>query len=285
MAQGFFHEENYVQCGNYIYSNLGNWFYNYGGIGVIFSDVHLFDGTLTHNETNGNNETTEVNYPNLNYGPNELMDYFNQLYCDRFLLVPFKDIRIVSETDKAAFLSDCTAKLRSIVKHYSDTNSDKFLGLLETMFFEYNPIENYNMTESGTDVQHPELTTTIDGDGTTTVNGTTTTTNTAGSGANMPTTKNYTTTYDDSSEGRLQSYSTTQGQTTTTVTGGPTTTTNNNSTKTERGTDTLIHSLNRSGNIGVTTTQQMIEQEREILKFNIIKEYFEGLVPLITLAI
>lgn len=279
MAQGFFHEENYVQCGNYIYSNLGNWFYKYGGIGVIFNDVHLFDGTLTHQE-NG----SEVNYPNLDYGPNELMDYFNQLYCDRYLAVPFKNVRLTSQADQDVFLSDCVEKLRAIINHYTNTNSDKFLGLLETMFFDYSPIENYNMTESGTDVRHPELTTITSGDSNSSTNGTTTTTTTADS-TNKPTTKNYTTTYDDSTEGRLQSYSTTEGQSTTTVTGGPVTDVTNNQTVTENGTEQTIHNLTRSGNIGVTTTQQMIEQERNILRFNIIKEYFDGLVPLITLAI
>ena len=38
----------------------------------------------------------------------------------------------------------------------------------------------------------------------------------------------------------------------------------------ERTEGTTDHTIKRTGNIGVTTTQQMIEQEREIAKFSII---------------
>ena len=39
--------------------------------------------------------------------------------------------------------------------------------------------------------------------------------------------------------------------------------------------DTLDHSLTRSGNIGVTTSQQMIEQERQLVKFSVLREFFD----------
>ena len=41
--------------------------------------------------------------------------------------------------------------------------------------------------------------------------------------------------------------------------------------------DTKIHNLTRSGNIGVTTSQQMIAQERDIVRFSIIEEFFKDL--------
>ena len=49
--------------------------------------------------------------------------------------------------------------------------------------------------------------------------------------------------------------------------------------------DKLEHSLTRSGNIGVTTTQQMLEQERQIVKFSIINEFYQDLVEQLCLQI
>lgn len=48
------------------------------------------------------------------------------------------------------------------------------------------------------------------------------------------------------------------------------------------GSDTTEHSLNRSGNIGVTTTQQMIQQEREVLKFNLFSIISRDIINKIT---
>lgn len=48
-------------------------------------------------------------------------------------------------------------------------------------------------------------------------------------------------------------------------------------TGTTRSTDTGSHHLTRQGNIGVTTTQQMLEQERNIRMINIAKMYFDEL--------
>ena len=42
-------------------------------------------------------------------------------------------------------------------------------------------------------------------------------------------------------------------------------------------TDTDTHSLTRKGNIGVTTSQQMLQSERDIAMFSIIEEYFREL--------
>ena len=42
--------------------------------------------------------------------------------------------------------------------------------------------------------------------------------------------------------------------------------------ETEDYTDTFTHTLHTHGNIGVTTTQQMIEAEREIVRYNLVEE-------------
>lgn len=51
------------------------------------------------------------------------------------------------------------------------------------------------------------------------------------------------------------------------------------------GNDTTEHTLTRSGNIGVTTTQQMLESERELARFNIIDEFCKELNKQILLGV
>lgn len=119
---------------------------------------------------------------------------------------------------------------------------------------------------------------------TTTVDGTTTTTpNTTDS--------TYTTTYNDTNE-RLNNKTTTSG--TNTTSDDTTTTTDSHSTPKYSRTETTGYRgytdsysattpnkhgrvFNRTGNIGVTTSQQMLEQERNIARINIIEEYMNDI--------
>lgn len=94
-------------------------------------------------------------------------------------------------------------------------------GLYASTQFEYNPISNYDMTESSRDEDRA-------------------------------------TTSGDSTESSTSFDSTTQKDTGKTVSSGSASNTN-------------IHQLERSGNIGITTTQQMIDQERGILTFDFVQ--------------
>ena len=110
--------------------------------------------------------------------------------------------------------------------------------------------------------------------------------------AGTPKTSHYTTTMDDSSEERLASYDTTSGDTaqmsngltqtdfplTGRKTAGAPGAASYTDTKsfTDR-TDTNNHELTRKGNIGVTTSQQMIESERQLVRFSLLKEFFEDI--------
>lgn len=114
-----------------------------------------------------------------------------------------------------------------------------------------------------------------------------------------PTVSHYTTTYDDDSQGRLASYDVRSGSSSTTVSADPTQ--NSQETKltpsagssthrNEEFTDTHTHdddsyTLTRSGNIGVTTSQQMIESERELADFDVVRMWFEELNKWIMLQI
>lgn len=66
-----------------------------------------------------------------------------------------------------------------------------------------------------------------------------------------------------------------------TETGTKTTTKTGTETETTRGTKRI----NRTGNIGVTTTQQMIQQEIDIWKWNFVERIFEDLDEILTLPI
>lgn len=125
---------------------------------------------------------------------------------------------------------------------------------------EYNPIQNYDMTESGTD--------THTGDDTLTKSGNQTRAMTGG--------RKTTTTITDSVQGFDSNTYTPSTKTETTdetiysVGASPeteTTTYNNVRDKTEYNTETG-HALTRSGNIGVTTSQQMLQSEIDLWKWN-----------------
>lgn len=110
--------------------------------------------------------------------------------------------------------------------------------------------------------------------------------------AGIPTTNHYTTTMDDPSTGRLQNYDTTTGDTaqsmvakvetempaTGHITAGSPNSPSYTDTKTySNRNDENEHSLTRSGNIGVTTSQQMIESERQLVRFSLLREIFEDI--------
>lgn len=114
-----------------------------------------------------------------------------------------------------------------------------------------------------------------------------------------PTTRNYTTTMDSAAEGRLETYTTTTGDTAqaSNVKGSQerpaigrakigseqpsyTDTTSFMSRKTEK-----EHTFSRNGNIGVMSTQDMINQEREVVRFSLEKEFFDDLRKTLLLQI
>ena len=115
-----------------------------------------------------------------------------------------------------------------------------------------------------------------------------------------PTQNHYTTTMDSASTGRLESYDTTTGDTaqdlvsstdTETPAQGRITAGSPNSpsyTDTKTFTnkkETKEHELTRKGNIGVTTSQQMIESERQIVRISLVKEFFDDIAKQLLLSV
>lgn len=189
------------------------------------------------------------------------------------------------------------------------TNSYKYGRLYATMIARYNPIENYDRTEDTTltdtfDKTWTKGTTAV----TTDVNDRTNTetknlNDTLGSKTDVSTivtglqendseVKKQVTAYDSSTfnNANLETVHATSGQRTdrnttetgaqinlesgtitNAITGGGSETTVNSGSDKDTGTITHVTHIHSSGNIGVTTSQEMLESERKIAEFNLVK--------------
>lgn len=137
----------------------------------------------------------------------------------------------------SAYLQSLTKpEITQRVVNYINSNVYELDTLYKTTTQQYNPISNYDMTESGRD----ETRSNASGDST-----------------------SYSTTYDDSTTDRKTGKTSTTGSTS----------------------EAFIHSLNRSGNIGVTTSQQMLQSERDIAEFDFIGYVAERVASQFTTAI
>lgn len=140
----------------------------------------------------------------------------NCMYIDERLAQCFSEKPI-----SPAFQHMTATEILIMIGDFLQSKEYELNGLYASTQFEYDPISNYDMTESSRDEDRA-------------------------------------TTSGDSTESSTSFDSTTQKDVGKTVSSG---TANN----------TNIHQLERSGNIGVTTTQQMIEQERGVLTFDFIQ--------------
>lgn len=143
--------------------------------------------------------------------------------------------------------------------------------LYKTLSLEYNPIENYSMTETE-NVQDSHK-------GTTESDATDTDTNTE------------TTIVNDNASNQLWGFNSTDsvnsdkqvGDTTKNVDGTRNATHKNTDTETKD--ITSDRTLKRSGNIGVTTSQQMIESERQLWLWNFFESVFSDVDKILVLKI
>ena len=141
-----------------------------------------------------------------------------------------------------------------LVKSHLLLNSYKYSGLYKTTLLEYNPIENYSMSETGTDTRTPNITTT--------------------DSTNIGEQANSTTSTDSVSPYDTQTF-TDSNKTVVSENNGAR---EDRNTRTESGTDTTSHEFKRSGNIGVTTSQQMLESERKVVNFAFLKIVFSNII-------
>lgn len=125
-------------------------------------------------------------------------------------------------------------KITAAVADFINSHVYELDKLYATTEAEYDPIQNYSMTESGTDA------TTASSSGDTT---------------------DYTTSYNSSTENKT----------------GKSAASGSSST-------TLVHNFTRSGNIGVTTSQQMLQSERDLAHFDFVGYVAEMIVTNFTIS-
>ena len=317
----------------------------------IFDPVaEIFNGTLTYTDPASK---TEKHYPVIaDYAAifNWYIEQFGERYCYR----PVEIGRYNPNTKNIMDYDDAVNVVLNLmsrsIKHFAQFNKLKYLKLLETLQYDYNPIQNYNMIEKGLDtttyngkefgdhdvkanqlggleVDGPlsSITMGTNPDGTPNLSIEFDMNKKLGSklnqvsdqrsgqeaesagtdqvstkqGANVKT-NHFTTTYDDHSEGRLQSYDTSEGSIASVnlsvgendlpVNGraysGAANHPSYKDTKSfEDRNDKRLHDFSRDGNIGVMSTQDMINQEREAARINVLFEFIEELNQYILLNV
>lgn len=187
----------------------------------------------------------------------EMFSYFVNKFGERDFYKYYDTENVTNNTNMVKQASDYIAL-------YGKSHKYEYDKLVDTLSLEYNPIENYSMTEKGTDTRTPNITQTNKG-----VN-----TNTIGVDTSITTGK---TTFDKS-----DSFI---NDTKTTNTGTNTDTQDINTTVTTAGNEKTVHEFTRSGNIGVTTSQQMIESERQLAMFSVVDLFVKAIADIILIGV
>lgn len=167
------------------------------------------------------------------------------------------------------YISSDVTEVASIISNLAEIYNNEYTTKVSMLLMDYNPIENYNSSET-------ETTTTENA--TTTGNENTTTSTTNSTTENSGVTTNKVSPYDS------ENFNNDNNTTTTNTTSGnatDTTTINDSGNMTSNGTSS--RTLTRKGNIGVTTTQQMIESEYELRAKNLVFEFLDKVSKFILL--
>lgn len=273
-----------------------------------------------------------ISYLDCGLTNNEIYQDFLSIYGELPLLKPYYHNNIDGTKDSVG-------KMVQIMQAVMNQNLFKYKKLAATLGFEYNPINNYDMEESGTDTTTPSGSETINHDidslkvSSVRITGPANPTLTppadgsksvdisfiankkigyteqsaadvqAGqqvdttkdadlkSGA-TPSTHNYTTTMDDKEIGRLKDYSTTSGVTGQlsrfkseqdspimgeVISGSPNAPSYTDTKSFSDRQDETEHTLARHGNIGVMSTQDLINQERAVVRYSLEREFLDDI--------
>ena len=222
-----------------------------------FATVDYWNETITTFKNIFSNVKTFINFSET---PSEIFDLFQMYNADRLVFKQFPTTQ--QETIKAI------TQLTNYCTIFARTYQNKYNKLLATEALEYDPIENYSMIESGTDVRTPDLVSNTTASGTSSGNSTDTNTTTS-----AVTTYDNTADFINQNKGTSDTTNTTSAENSST---GKTTTT---------GTEKTTHEFKRSGNIGVTTSQQMIQSEREVADFSALAQFVTDIANIICLSI
>lgn len=148
--------------------------------------------------------------------------------------------------------------LKSSINNWCMVNTEKWKNLFATTQYDYNPIHNYDRTEEVTET----ITTT---DNTTAEkNSTNTNTNSSNQSGNSQTSK---AAFNAVTSATMQPVENSQNSQE--ISGNTSDTYNDKTSYENIGSNTRTLNTKTQGNIGVTTTQEMIQAERDILQYNL----------------
>ena len=232
-----------------------------------------------------------------------------------FSYEPFNDSDFLLNLKNYIYFNHGSLQVRPTLEENIDSIPNMVLNMIECKKYQYNklwkstllnyePLENYRMEESGTDTSIENTTSNI-GEQTNNGNDSKTTNNgeiniASSNSTNYggkETTSEFVSPYDDT-EARLSKKTENEytnrkdGTTATSTTEAREDSETSNSsvtvgarTDTSTNDSTTNHTFTRSGNIGVTTSQQMLQSEREIAYFNFISIVAHDIVKLIAICI
>lgn len=187
----------------------------------------------------------------------EMFEYFLEKYGERDFYRTFDVQNSVNNEGAIAHAS-------AYIALYGKSHKYEYDKLVDTLSLEYNPIENYSMTEKGRYARTPNLIHT----------GTSENVNSSSADNTATTGK---TTFDKS-----DSFT---NDTQITNTGATSDTTNITTTSKTTGYEQNNHEITRSGNIGVTTSQQMIESERKLAMFSVVDIFVKAIADIILIGV
>lgn len=187
----------------------------------------------------------------------EMFEYFWGKYGER-------DFYKMFDTENDTSNANAVKQASTYITLYGKSHKYEYDKLVDTLSLEYNPIENYSMVEKGTDTRTPNITQANKGKNV----------NTIGIDNSITTGK---TTFDKS-----DSFI---NDTKTTNAGTNTNTEDINTTVTTSGNEKTVHEFTRSGNIGVTTSQQMIESERQLAMFSVVDLFVKAIADIILIGV
>lgn len=223
-------------------------------ISYFFEDIYI-PLRVRDNTTHAMTEPPEYTYTKIGYSIDEITDAYMALYGYNMLSVPLPDWHY----DSLGY-NNGRNLLAKKIKALLNLNKGKYLKWIETMGYAYNPLWNVDGVES---FQYIDT------------HGNITRTNTP----ILQTDQELKTAPYDS-----ETYKATN-KTINTYSGTQSTDTETHAQVTEAEISGPVHAITggdyshiekriRQGNIGVTMTSQLIEAERELVKFNLIQEFF-----------
>lgn len=173
-------------------------------------------------------------------------------------------------------------EIAELVKTLTDVHRPTLERMWATVEATYPLVENYSMTETVETINTPNIKTSQESNSSSTQNTTTTntttadnTTSTSGSIVSGVTTFENVTTFSDTEKSENNNTTEVRDEVSNNVSGDVTASSENTTNILRSGTDTTKTTTTRKGNIGVTTNQQMLKEEREIATFNFLIFYLE----------